>query len=719
MFSKHFLKILIITTLLFTVLISACSFSPAEAVTDKPVAANGVLDLTDWNWEQDGIVSLDGQWEFYWQELLTPEDFQKTSTTAKKELITVPMAWNKYVINGEQLSGDGYATYRLLINTPKDQILGIKIPRIFTSYNFWVNGELITSNGKVAINKDQMIPQYLPKVKYIKPETDTMELVIQVANFRHRSGGILESLLIGPETQISEQRIRTLALELFLFGSLFIIGFYHLGLFIFRTKDRSTFYFGLYSLLISIRTLLVGEIFFIHLFPGFSWEIAHKLQTLSYYLGVPLLFMFLKSIFPNDISSRINNFIQAFGLSFALLVLLTSAKIFTQFNSIYQLFTLTLVIPYCLYFLFSVCYKKREGSYLIGAGVLVLILFTINDIVFLSVILNDSGNHFLRSFITRGNLSSWGLLIFVFAQSLVLAKKFSKSFTKVEFMTEELQHLNEGLEKKVKERTHALETSKKELEKAYQAVSNSEKSRQHLVQNISHDLRTPLTSIKGYVGAILDGIVKEPEQQKKYLGRVIEKVTSLNQMVQELMELSQLESRQLKLNFNPISIKLLIKSTAEKYSLDMKASKVKFQTNYPPGYIEETNWAEHLMLSLDIEQLDRVFTNLLSNALSHTSEGGSIDLNFDLTEDKKKLLIEVSDTGIGIPEEDLPHIFERFYKVSKARQISHKSSGLGLAIAKEIVEYHGGQIWVESEISKGTHFSFTLPIQDTNDLISD
>ncbi|MTI82064.1 MAG: hypothetical protein FH758_14570 [Firmicutes bacterium] len=704
-------KITVIIAMCFSVLILACNFSPADA-KGKPEAIGGRLDLTSWSWEQDGIVALDGQWEFYWQELLTPEDFKDSDATTKKNFITVPRAWNKYVINGEDLTGDGYATYRLLIHTSKDQILGLKIPRVFTAYNLWVNGQLLASSGNVADNKDEMIPQYLPKVKYIKPETDTMELVMQVANYRHRSGGILESLLLGSESQISQLRAKNLALELFLFGSLFIIGFYHFGLYIFRTKDRSTLYFGIYSVLIAFRTLLVGEMFFINLSPNFSWEIAHKIQTLAYYMGVPLVFLFLRSIFPKDVSKKVNGCIQAFGLSFALLVLLTPARIFTYFNPLYQLFTL-LVIPYALFIVCSICYKKREGAYLIGVGVVILIVFTLNDIIFLSIYLNDSNDHILRSFVTKGNMSSWGLLIFVFAQSLVLAKKFSKSFTKVELVTEQLQKLNESLEEKVKERTHALETSKKELEEAYQAVSRSEKSRQNLVQNISHDLRTPLTSIKGYVGAILDGTVNKSDQQKKYLGRVIDKVTMLNHMVQQLMELSKLESRQLKLNCCPVSLKWLIENVTEKYSLDFKSSNIIFETNYPYGWKDESDWDEQL-LKVDMEQLDRVFTNLFSNALKHTPTGGQINLNFYLTEDGEKILIEVADTGTGISAEELPFIFERFYMVSKVRQNSSKNSGLGLAIAKEIVQYHGGDIWVESEIGKGCSFFFTLPILDKN-----
>ncbi|SET17923.1 His Kinase A (phospho-acceptor) domain-containing protein [Natronincola peptidivorans] len=704
--SRKLIKTFIILSICSFLFLSACTSSDLISM-DSPKAIDGELDLTGWDWEKDGILSLDGQWEFYWQALFTPEDFNASYTPPEKELIMLPRAWNKLVIDEGELSGDGYATYRLVIHHPEDEILGIKVPRIFTSYYLWANGELIASAGKVDIDRTQMVPQYLPQVKYITPETDSIELVLQVANFRHRSGGLLESIQLGTASQISEMRMRNLALELFLFGSLFIIGFYHLALFIFRTKDKSTLYFGIYSLLLSTRTLLVGEIFFIHIFPSFNWEIAHKMQTLAYYLGLPLLYLFLDATFPNDIPKKSNSFIQIVASGFALLVLLTPVRVFSQFNPLYQIFSIY-GFAYTIYIIVRVCNRKREGSYLIGIGVIFLILFTLNDIIFLSILLADADNHFLRNYITRGNLSSWGLLIFVFTQSLVVAKKFSKSFSNVELLSMQLQQVNVSLEEKVRERTHALETSREELKEAYQAVSRSEKSLKDLAQNVSHDLRTPLSAIKGYVNAILDGVVKEPQQQKKYLKRVTDKVNHLNHMVEELLDLSQLQSRQLKLMFTEVPVKLLVENIKERYSLDMMNEHVQFNVNDPPNWQNTNDAGMSLHVIVDWEKLERIFTNLLTNALKHTSDGDTIQISFDFTNEQRDLIVKVSDTGTGIPKEDLPHIFDRFYKVSKARQTN--SSGLGLAIVKEIVDYHGGKVWVESKVDKGSDFFFTLPI---------
>lgn len=706
---KILIKTFIILFLTLIITIPLYSLNSTEHGV-KPRAINGILDLINWNWDEDGIITLDGQWEFYWQKLYYPEDFEKLKVR-RKQYISLPGAWNNYLIDNEEIKSDGYATYRILIRHSTNQILGLKIPRIFTSYKLWVNGELMAAAGQTNRNKQAVIPQYLPQTIYFNPDMEPTELVIQVSNFHHRSGGILESITIGRAAEINNLHMNNLGLELFLFGSLFIIGFYHIMLFIFRTKDKSTFYFGLYSLLISARTLLVGEIFFIHLFPDFNWEIAHKVQTLSYYLGVPLIILFLKTIFPKDTSKKVNLFIQVFSAIFILLVLLTPVRIFSLYNPIYQVFSF-IVFIYAIYIIIISCYKKREGAYFIGFGVLILILFTINDIIFHSIILANSSEHFLRNFINRGNLSSWGLLIFMFTQSLVLAKKSSNSFKDVESLTEELKQTNINLEEKVKNRTLALENSKEKLKKAYQAVSQSEKSLQDLMQNISHDLRTPLSAIKGYTNAILDDIVKKPEQKEKYLKKIIEKSNYMNHMVQELFDLSQMEAGQMRLELKPISIKKFIKNISKTYKIDMINKNVLFNIYYPSIWGNYKD-LDSIFLLIDIERLERVFNNLLDNAVKYRSEKAQIELYYKLIDNKKKLLVKISDNGIGISAEDSKHIFQRFYRVSKARQKS-KSNGLGLAIAKEIIEYHGGQIWVESKINKGSDFFFTLPLHHKN-----
>ncbi len=284
-------KVLLLIVVLITVQVfGGCTHQLSKIY---PKAEEGIIDLADLNFENE-IAQLDGQWEFYRHQLISPQEIEEGNITG---YITVPGSWNKYIVDDNALSGDEFATYRLTFVTEKDERLALKIPRLHTSYKLWANGEMIVSAGTVGETRDIAVPQYLPQVTFFDAKKGNNEILIQLSNFHHRSGGILESIKIGNEKQILDLRYNNIASNILLFGCLIFIGAYHLALYLYRRKEPSSLYFGLFSVSVGIRTLLVGECFLIYLFPGFNWEIAHKLMTLTYYLGVPFILMFFQSLF--------------------------------------------------------------------------------------------------------------------------------------------------------------------------------------------------------------------------------------------------------------------------------------------------------------------------------------------------------------------------------------------------------------------------------------
>lgn len=694
--------IIIIANILL--LLNGCS---SETTENKiaPKAVNGIMDLNGWDFKTENIINLDGEWEFYYNQLLYYEDFQKNASS--NNYIDVPSSWNKHVIAGKVVSGTGYATYRLILKVGNntDSILGLKIPRMFTNYSIFADNRLLCVNGQVATNKEDAVPQYNPQVVMLKPAGNTIQLIVHISNFSHRSGGMLESLKMGDGEKIIHARENQLALELFLFGCLFIIGIYHIVLYLFRKKYAAPLFFGLYCIFIAIRTLFVGEIFIIQLIPNLNWEIQHKIQTLTFYIGVPVFLMFIKSIFPSEFPKKFLKGSQISGILFSLLIVITPARIFTLVNPIYQLITATAVIV-VVYSLILACIRKRKGALIVTFGGIFFIITTINDMLFLSVPFNDYNIPFLKSVIVTGNLSSFGFIILVFSQSLVLAMNSSKVFSQVEGMSEKLiiadkqkDVLLSSLESKVKERTLELEQSNKELEKAFNNLARIEQSRKHLFSNISHDLRTPMTLIQGYSEAILDGMVNSEEDKHKYIKLIQNKIIGLTRLTNDLFELSQLESRHKKLQLKLINIPVFMLRIENKYRYDVENSGLVFILNAP----EKSN----AYINVDIYQFERVFSNLIYNALKFTNEG-SITVSCEIINDQARF--KVTDTGCGIQAQDLHNIFDRFYTASKSRNSSMKSSGLGLAIAKEIVEYHEGKMWVESKLNQGSSFCFTVDV---------
>jgi len=238
---------------------------------------------------------------------------------------------------------------------------------------------------------------------------------------------------------------------------------------------------------------------------------------------------------------------------------------------------------------------------------------------------------------------------------------------------------------------------------AEENMHRARKSRQLLLSYISHELRTPITSILGYITALLDGTISEEDSKQKSLKLIYSKALMLQRLIQDLFQLTKLESKQFSFNFSQISVLELIKEICFKYEWDIKNANIDYKLNY-----DDFQKNPKLEVIADIERIEQVFSNLIFNAIKHTPPGGKIEVC--CKKDGERILFCIQDTGLGIPPKDLPYIFERFYKGQKINERAPTGSGLGLTIAKEIIHAHKGEIWVESELNKGTIFYFTLPI---------
>jgi len=227
-------------------------------------------------------------------------------------------------------------------------------------------------------------------------------------------------------------------------------------------------------------------------------------------------------------------------------------------------------------------------------------------------------------------------------------------------------------------------------------LGRAEQLRQNMVADIAHELRTPLSNLHGYLEAIRDGVVTPDADTIRSLH---EEVTLLSRLVDDLQELSLAEAGELKLNCKAEDIAKLIKSTASIVQAPATAKGLSVSINLPDKLP---------LVNIDCHRISQVLRNFLENAVDHTATGGAITVT--AKQKDNYLEVAVTDTGEGIPTENLPNIFERFYRVDKSRTRATGGSGLGLTIAKRLVEANGGQIEAQSEPGKGSRFSFTIPI---------
>lgn len=238
------------------------------------------------------------------------------------------------------------------------------------------------------------------------------------------------------------------------------------------------------------------------------------------------------------------------------------------------------------------------------------------------------------------------------------------------------------------------EERKEEVER----LREQEAFRRRFVGNVAHELKTPIFSIQGNILTLLEGALEDPENNRKFLERASRNVDRMTRIIEDLDTITQFESGRLEVNKAPGDPKEVARHVMETLEIRAEERKVRMKFKDPKAKVPN--------VMMDEGRIEQVLTNLLVNAIDHGKEGGKVELAFYQMEEQ--VLIEVTDDGEGIPEEQVPRIFERFYRVDKSRSRERGGTGLGLSIVKHILEAHGQSIDVRSEEGRGTTFSFTL-----------
>lgn len=246
-----------------------------------------------------------------------------------------------------------------------------------------------------------------------------------------------------------------------------------------------------------------------------------------------------------------------------------------------------------------------------------------------------------------------------------------------------------------------FEEMRKHLKELIEVRMQYEKDTAELIGNISHDLKTPLTTIKGYAEGIMDGVADSDEKREKYIKTIYSKACDMSALVDELALYTKLDFNTMPYNFEVVDLNGYFDACVEDISFDLEMQGIRLD-------YENNIRSTEAMVIADREQLKRVINNLIGNSVKYMDkENGNIKICIEKI--KTNYRITISDNGMGIPEEDLPHIFERFYRADVSRNSRRGGTGLGLAIAKMIINEHEGTIWTESKIGEGTSMIFDLP----------
>lgn len=340
----------------------------------QPAVEKGIADLSEYSFSERGAITLDGEWEFYMSQLISPEEFASIGPQPK-DYVDFPSAWS--ISSGSQ--NFGFATYRMRLILPRKQSLSIHLPHCYSNYKLWANGSLISTNGTVGKSPDESKAQWLPRTVNLPADQSDLTLVLQVSNFHHAIGGIRESITLASVEEMnfrnSISTISTLTLVIGL-GVLFLVFVFIFALY----KANSVIIFSLLCLFWGIRELFSNSYLSIQYMPDFPWELAVKVEYLSLFFMMISAMMFTGSLFKDDVNNVFKYLFCFCNLIFAAITISLDAAIYTQFLPVYLSFAAVLLV-YIVYVLIRAVVYERQGVWLIVTCLFLGVLVFAYDLI--------------------------------------------------------------------------------------------------------------------------------------------------------------------------------------------------------------------------------------------------------------------------------------------------------------------------------------------------
>ena len=647
---KRMLMLITLVVVIFLTFYSlwAMRFQRPHYTVALPVTG-GVWDLREFDFSA-GNALIEGDVEFIPFQLLTPQEF------ALKE---------SEIVIGEAFEND-YSTSRIRLLLP-DGIYACSFRSIDFAQRTYINGFWVSDIGLPGSSAETVVPRTAELYYTFQTQDGVVEIIQQGSNFVHKEGSNHDKLLIGLPESLSWLRARELFVVQFYMGCFMALLIIHAALYYISSNVLSNIFCALFCAVWLIRTGTTGPKVWSSVFPQLSWYISIKSEYISLPLSMIFLLLVIHDRFPGLVQKGFLYGTLSLSSGYCVFCLLTDTITMSRSLPAYYAVLIIVIIYIIVRFICSLRSILPEQLVLLVA-IIILMYSVVVDVLYYS------GIRFL--FFTYMPIMDSTALIFVFFQMISMLYATMRDVEQSRALKQELIAENAVLER-------------------VNHIKNE------FLGNISHELRTPLTIISTHAQLTKSRELMRDEPNDYVVDKmlmIVSEVEHLSEMVEQLLDVSKLEEDGITLVLAMEDIRSLIENVTGFFSpLALKSDNrliIKIAPNLPPTLC-------------DGRRIRQVILNLITNSVRFTRHG-TITVEAELGGDC--IIIAVTDTGTGIREDVLPYIFDRYYSASSAVGETATGTGIGLFLAKYIIEQHGGKIWANSIYGEGTTISFTLPI---------
>jgi signal transduction histidine kinase len=672
-----------IVTYLFA--LAVCTLPDLHAQLGS-VVEKGILDLSDYDFIASGPVELKGEFEFYWNQMLSPplENYKGEMT-----YINVPGSWTHLNDEHPEIDRFGFATYRVLILLPEQvDEMAFRIQDVYSASSYILNGKAIDYLGFPGVNKYQTVIRISRPIMIAAVNEQQIELLIRVSNFENHLSGIVGGITMGRVDQMQEARQKELFGGHFLIGAFLIIGIYFLGLYLIRT-EQYRLYFSVLCFLMALRVTIIEEIPLLNTL-NLNGLTMTRLDYLNIYLFAPFFILMIRSIFPIEFPKLVFRISMWVSVVFIVIVVVSPISLFTFTLPWFFGFFIAVSITF-VYVIVMAWIRGRSHAPAFTLGLLILFSGTLNDM------LNEI------EVIDTLYMVHYTMFVYLLVYAYIFADKSNYLQKKSQKLADEISLVKNNLEELVEQRTTELQSMSSELESQKMKLESTNRdlveainARNRLFAIIGHDVRAPI----GYNLQALEMLINNPELDDVERKELLKMMASSSEVTYNLLDnlLVWGRSQTGKLKATPVRVKLkdLIDESLELINIGLKEKQLKVEV-----YVSEKHFVE-----ADRDQLYIVIRNLVSNAMKFTPEKGSIYISSKRLDGE--VVISVRDTGIGIPDAILNKLLDSKTHVSTNGTRGEKGSGLGLKICQEIVQTNKGWMRIESSSGEGTIITFGI-----------